>query len=88
MNKQKGSLNGYRLCCSLGPMCLGKGLTSSRCFCFEVWTLCSGGSDLLSTGSTTRPVSCFEPGSGLTGQTHQLASFKPQEVASEEKKNV
>lgn len=68
-------------------MCLGKGLPDSSCVCFEVWTLCFGASDLLSTGSTS-PVSCFEPGSGLAGQTHQLASFKPQEVASVEKKKM
>lgn len=56
-------------------------------FCFEVGP---GGSDVLSAGPASRPVSCSEPGSSLVGQTHQLASFEPQEVASVErkKKNV
>lgn len=55
-------------------------------FCVEVWVLCFRGSDLLGAGPTSRPASCLGPGSGLAGQTHQLASLKPQEVASVEKK--
>lgn len=56
--------------------------------------LCVGASGLLSArptshpvsvGPTSHPVSCLEPASGLAGQTHQLASFTPQEVASVEK---
>lgn len=47
-----------------------------------------GAFDQLSAGSPPCPASSSEPASGLAGQTHQLASFEPQEVASVEKKKM
>lgn len=91
-NKKKGSLDGYCLCCSSEAVYLGDRLIAAAAssemgrFCVEVWVLRFGGSALLSAGLPSRPVSCLEPVSGLAGQTHQLASHKPQEVASVEKK--